>query len=456
MSGNLLPATERALFRRLAVEQSETRTPSVVAGVVRDSELIWTRGRGRVRGSEPTRNTQYRIGSITKTFVAALVLRLRDEGLIDLADQLDDYVPGTAVGDRSIADLLSHSSGLGAEPPGTWWERVPGVGAQEFVDCVDSDAMRAAPKHGFHYSNTGFGLLGELISRVRRRDWTEALELEILRPLEMTRTTLSPVVPHAEGWAVHPWADVVHPEPAEDAGAMAPAGQLWSTVDDIGRWLRFVMGDSGEVLHPDTVTEMRSPGSVSDGDEWLMGAGLGFQLWRHAGRRIAGHSGSMPGFVAMAMADPNDKTGVVFFANSTAGPRSSLATDLLDILEEHEPRIPEPWTPSLDVPPDWLPLTGQWFWGPTPYVLQILPDGLLDLSPWEGQGRSSRFRPGRDGTWVGLDGYYQGEPLRIGRDPQGEVTHLNLCTFIFTRTPYGRDAPVPGGSLDWMPAREVL
>lgn len=158
----------------------------------------------------------------------------------------------------------------------------------------------------------------------------------------------------------------------------------------------------------------------------------------------------MPGFVSMAMADPKDTTGVVFFGNSIAGPRSSLATDLLDILEDHEPRVPEPWTPSVDVPPDLLALTGRWFWGPSPYVLRILPDGLLDLSSWDGQGRGSRFRVESDGTWTGLD-VYQGESLRIGRDAEGSVTHLNFCTFIFTRTPYDRDAPVPGGSTEWRP-----
>ena len=197
---------------------------------------------------------------------------------------------------------------------------------------------------------------------------------------------------------------------------------------------------------------MRVPGGVDDGDEWRMGYGLGIQLVRHRRRRLAGHSGSMPGFLATVWADPADNTGVIFMANTTAGVSSAFTTDLLDILQEREPRIPEPWRPRNDVDMDLLPLTGQWYWGPTPYVLRVLPDGLLDLFPWQGRGRASRFRPNSDGTWTGLDGYYAGEVLRIGRSSDGTPTHLDLNTFIFTRTPYDPDAPVPGGVDGWRPA----
>ncbi|MGP4020469.1 serine hydrolase domain-containing protein [Saccharopolyspora sp. 5N708] len=449
---SLLPSTQRALLRRLAVEQSENRVPSLIAGLIRDGATIWVDTRGKVGGCPSTTDTQYRIGSITKTFVAVLVMRLRDEGRLDLVDKLDEYVPGTSVGKRSIGEILSHSSGLTAEPAGQWWERTPGGNAAELLSSIDEHALRPTPRHGFHYSNVGFGLLGELVSRLRGVAWREVLQREILAPLGMNRTTLGPVAPHAEGLAVHPWADVVLAEPTEDAGAMAPAGQLWSTIDDMARWIRFLSGDTGEVLHPDTVAEMRSPGSVNDGPEWRTGHGLGLQLLRHRGRRLAGHGGSMPGFLATVWADPAEATGVVFMANTTAGVSGAFATDLLDLLAEHEPRIPAAWEPRADVNLQFLELTGQWYWGTTPYVLRVLPNGLLDLSPWQGRGRASRFRANADGTWTGLDGYYEGEVLRVGRNTDGIPTHLDLNTFIFTRTPYSTDAPVPGGVAGWKPA----
>ncbi|MCI2416665.1 beta-lactamase family protein [Saccharopolyspora sp. K220] len=450
---SLLPSTQRALLRRLAVEQSENRVPSLIAGLIRDGATIWVDTRGRVGGCSSTTDTQYRIGSITKTFVAVLVMRLRDEGRLDLVDKLDEYVPGTSIGKRSISEILSHSSGVTAEPAGQWWERTPGGNADELLSSIDEHALRPTPRHGFHYSNVGFGVLGELVSRLRGAPWHEVLRREILAPLGMNRTTLSPVAPHADGFAVHPWADVLLSEPTEDAGAMAPAGQLWSTFDDLTRWVRFVSGDTGEVLHPDTVSEMRSPAAVDDGAEWRSGSGLGLQLLRHRGRRLVGHGGSMPGFLATIWADPAEATGVIFMANTTAGVTGAFATDLLDLLEEHEPRIPAPWEPRADVDMRLLDLTGQWYWGPMPHVLRVLPSGLLDLSPWQGRGRASRFRANADGTWTGLDGYYAGEVLRVGRDADGVPTHLDLNTFIFTRTPYAPDAPVPGGVAGWNPAR---
>ncbi|WP_283139581.1 serine hydrolase domain-containing protein [Rhizohabitans arisaemae] len=434
----MLPTTAQALLRRLAIDQAQERLPSVVASVVRDGQTVWLGARGEVGGASPTADTQYRIGSITKTFIAVMVMRLRDEGRLGLNDTLDTHVPGTPVGDRTIAELLSHTGGLTAEAPGEWWERIAGPDRL----TLGPEVVRHRAGRRFHYSNVGYGLLGELVSRHRGSDWMTAVHKEILEPLGMNRTTFMPQEPHAEGWAVHPWADVLLPEPAHDGGAMAPAGQLWSTATDLARWTLFIGGDSGDVLHQDTVAEMREPAKVDDGDEWRSGYGLGFQLMRHRGRRLAGHTGSMPGFLATIWVDPADATGAFFLANTTFGVGFTLLTDLLDIMSEHEPRIPAEWTPQ-SVDPDLLELTGQWYWGPLPYVLRILPDGLINLSPIGERGRASRFRPEPDGTWLGLDGYHAGEILRVVRGPQG--THLDLQTFIFSRTPYDPVVPIPGG-----------
>src|SRR4051794_39313826 len=127
----VLEGTARALLRRLAAEQAQSRVPSIVAALVRGGETVWFGARGQVDGKPPTQATQYRIGSITKTFVAVMVMRLRDEGLLDLLDPLGKHVPGTPVGEVTIAQLLSHASGLTAESPGEWWERTPGFPAAE-------------------------------------------------------------------------------------------------------------------------------------------------------------------------------------------------------------------------------------------------------------------------------------------------------------------------------------
>jgi hypothetical protein len=141
-------------------------------------------------------------------------------------------------------------------------------------------------------------------------------------------------------------------------------------------------------------------------------------------------------------ADAADGVGVLFMANTTTGLSGRLAVDLLDILEEHEPRLPDEWRP-VPADPELLALTGLWHWGPKPYTLRLLPERGLSLEPVGGTGRASRFVPQPDGTWLGLDGYYAGETLRVSPD------HLDLNTFIFTREPYDPAAPVPGGVTDW-------
>jgi CubicO group peptidase (beta-lactamase class C family) len=451
----MLQTTEFALLRRVAAEQAESRAPSLVAAVVRGGDVLWTGARGEVDGATPTADTQYRIGSITKTFVAVLVMRLRDQGLLDLNDELDKHVAGTPFGHLTIAQLLSHTGGLTSESPGgEWWERAPGVDWPDLLDRFDEDTLKHRAGARFHYSNPGYAVLGQVVAELRGTSWLEALQTEILTPLGMTRTTPMPEAPHALGWAVHPYADVLLPEPTPDAGAMAPAGQLWSTATDLARWLRFIAGDSGTVLHPDTVEEMRQPATVEDGGAWTSGYGLGFQVWRDGGRRFAGHSGSMPGFLAYAMVDTATTTGVLTLTNSTSGVRmSSLTTDLMKVVDDYEPALPAEWRPLTEVSEDLLALTGPWFWGPTPFTLRLLAGDWIELRPSSGASRGSRFRPTGEHEWIGLDGYYAGETLRLHHHADGTVSHFDLATFVFTRTPYDPKAPIPGGLDDrgWRP-----
>ena len=118
--GGLLPEElVRQLEDRLAQEQVEARLPSVVAGLVRDGVLLWwgARGSGGLAGDSPAApTTQYRIGSISKTFAAVAVMRLRDEGALDLNDPVGRHLPELDDLPVTIGQLLSHTSGLPAEP----------------------------------------------------------------------------------------------------------------------------------------------------------------------------------------------------------------------------------------------------------------------------------------------------------------------------------------------------
>ncbi|MDN3297777.1 serine hydrolase domain-containing protein [Streptomyces ficellus] len=442
----LLPSTERALLHRVATAQAEGRTPSLVGAVARDGRRLWAGGRSCVDGQAPDADTQYRIGSITKTFTAVLVMRLRDEGLLDLGDPLEKHLPGTGVGEVTIGQLLGHSAGLAAESPAPWWERTPGTLRPELADVLGKQPLLHPPGRRHHYSNTGYTLLGSLVEAVRGVPWEEALKAEILEPLALERTSTQPAAPHAGGWAVHPWAEVMLPEPAEDLGLMAPAGQLWSTASDLCRFASFLADGDGRVLSAETLREMRTPAVPPEAGDWDGGYGLGVQLVRRDGRTLVGHSGSLPGFLAGLWVSVEDDVAAVVLANATSGPLAgAVAADLVRIVADAEPRIPEPWRPLPGVDPALLDLTGPWYWGTYSYGLGVVADGGVELRPLRGQGRASRFQAETDGTWTGLDGYFAGETLRVVRRADGSVSHLDLGSFVFTREPYEPGEAVPGG-----------
>ncbi|MFF4603903.1 serine hydrolase domain-containing protein [Streptomyces sp. NPDC001339] len=444
----LLPRTRRALLRRLAIGQAEGRAPSMMGAVVRGGRTVWTGARSSAEGEVPHADVQYRIGSLTKTFVAVLVMRLHDEGLLRLEDPVGRHLEGTPVPDATIAQLLAHSAGLASETRGPWWERTPGELRPEQADLF-GDRPRPLPAgRRHHYSNPGYALLGALVERLRGgTPWYAVLRREVLEPLGMGRTTWHPEMPHAQGWAVHPWADVMLPEPAQDTGLMGPAGQLWSTLEDLCRWAAFLLRGDERVLSSASLAEMRTPAVPPEPDGWDAGYGLGLQLVRREGRTLVGHTGSMPGFLAALWTDAGEDTAGIVLANCTSGPAvPAIAADLTGIVAEHEPRIPEPWCPLPGpLEPELLALAGPWYWGANPHVLRLRAERGLELAPLSRTGRSSRFRAEKDGTWTGLDGYYQGETLKVVRDQDGSVSHLDLGTFVFTRGPYEPSEPVPGG-----------
>ena len=440
----LAPATARLLLADVAAAQRRGRLPSLVAGVVRDGRLAWSAGRGSVDGAPPGTDVQYRLGSITKTVTTVALLRLRDEGLCDLDDPLERHVPGTPFGDRTLGQLLAHDAGLRAESPGLWWERTPGLTWPDLAARFDggTDLPHGAGRR-FHYSNLGFGAVGEVVARLRGRAWADVVRDEVLLPLGMDRTTQRPDGRAARGWAVHPWADVLQPEPEHDAVAMAPAGQLWATLTDLGRFAAFLLGDTGDVLSTASLEEMREPAGVDPDSPGWSAYGLGLQVSRSGSRTYVGHGGSMPGFLAGVTVDVEQGVGAVALANATTGLDGSLAQRMLETVRQHEPRVVDPWVP-LTADDDALRLVGTWYWGTSSFGLRLRADGILAMIPLLGGSLATRFRRDAAG-WVGLDGYHHGERLRP-IEVDGQVVALDVGTFVFTRTPYDPAAPVPGGT----------
>lgn len=449
----LRPDTIRKLEELLSHEQADRRLPTLVAAVCRDGVTCWWGERGttglRDDGSGAT-NRQYRIGSISKTFVAVAVMRLRDEGAFELNDGIGEHLPELSDLPVTVAQLLSHTSGLPAETRGPWWERTPGG---PFADLVSTQLRReellTRPGSRFHYSNVGYAVLGELLARKRGAAFGDVLREELWAPLGMERTSLRPLSPYVEGLAVHPHGASVLVEPEHDAVALAPAGQVWSTIEDLARWSDVLAGGRPDLLEPGTLVEMGRPIGISDlpDEPWSMAYGLGLQQWNAKGVRTYGHLGAMPGFWAALIIDAKTKNAVIGLANSTyRGLSVPFFHELLTTFGRDLRRSPKPYVLSpAAVDPRLLELVGTWYWGPVEARVGIGAAGCLELRGPAGPGRDCDFRPNEDGSFTGEYGYYEGERLVPVRRPDGSLSHLDIASFVYTRRPYDVEAFVPGG-----------
>ncbi len=420
---------------RLAALQGAGRLPSVVAGVARGGEPVWSGCSSALPGVGV--DSAYRIGSITKTLTAVLVLQLRDEGLLDLADPVGRFLPECGYPDVTLRELLAHTGGLQSEPVGPWWERVDGDGVAELLAANDGSGRVAAAGEYYHYSNLGFALLGEVVARLRGAPWWEVVQQRLLVPLGMGATSYYPPAEHAPGRSVDHFAHTLSAEPHTDTGAMAPAGQLWSTVADLLRWADFLATGHRDVLSASTLAEMAAP--VAPADAY----GLGLRVLHVGGRTMVGHTGSMPGFQASLFVDRDTRDAVVALANATTGlrPEQVPATLLGDVAAP----VAQPWFPSLPpLPGEVAELLGLWFWGNTGFAFEWTAGELVarDLRTAELHERFVDV----DGVFVGAEGYHRGERLLVRRDADtGAVRSLECATFVYTRTPYDPAVTIPGG-----------
>lgn len=440
----LADSTRRALSHWVTQTQAAARQPSLVAAAARDGEVVWWHGAGSVDGrggATPTAGTAYRIASITKTFVAVAVLRLVESGRLDLGDAVGAVVPEAPGAQATIAQLLSHTSGLQAETDGAWWERSDG---RTWDELTAAGLTRRLPAgRAYHYSNVGYAVLGRLLETIHRQPWDEVLAREVIRPLGLRGTGRVPDSSMAAvGWAVHPHADLLHREPVPDYRAMGAAGELWSTVADLAVWGSFLAGRRDGPLGPELVAQMRSPWAVADhpGQPWTGGHGLGLQVVNLGGRRYAGHTGSVPGFTSELRFSADTGDVVVALGSATGG--FGGVTELVEVLESREPAEVEAFAADPSQAPV-LDLVGTWYWGTATYVIAARPGCALDLTVVS-TGRVTRFVPDGADRWLGQSGYFFGEALRVVRD--GPATWLDIASFRVTRTPYDPVADLPGGA----------
>ncbi|MEE6311758.1 serine hydrolase domain-containing protein [Plantactinospora veratri] len=444
----LPPETARRIDALVAQTQATGRAPSLILGVLRapaatgtapGSGLVHVAAAGETPPPDP--DIQYRIGSITKTMTAVLLLRQRDEGVLDLDDPLDRYLPGSPLGAVRLRQLLGHAAGLQREPDGEWWERSAGADLDTLLAGLSSDKLAFPAHRTFHYSNLGYGLLGAVLERVTGQTWWKLVRSRLLDPLGMVRTSYQPAEPYARGYVVHPWHETLREEPRTDTGAMAPAGQLWASLADLARWAAFLAAPDPEILAPDTLAEMCVPVAIADPDSWTAGYGLGVELHRVGDRVYVGHGGSMPGYIATLSVHRPSGTGVVGFANAyglRVGSLPLLGREVLGTVLDAVPGPVPPWRPATVPPqPRIAELTGRWWWMGREFEVSWDPSAEELLVTQLPAGAVPHWRFGRDSTgrWRGRSGMNDGEILTVRRDPTGAATALDIATFVFTRDP---------------------
>lgn len=432
---SLLPETGRRVNEIVTSAQARGRAPSLVLGVARGRELVHLAGAGELPYPDP--DMQYRLGSITKTMTATVAMQLRDEGFFSLDDLLYRHLPGTSVGGVTLRQLLGHVSGLQREPEGEWWERTTGGDIDALLADLAFDKLAAPPFRSYHYSNLAYGLLGAVLHRVTGEPWVNLLDKRILGPLGMSRTSYAPVEPFARGFVVHPLQQSLHEEPRLDAGAMAPAGQLWSTVADMVPWAAFLSDPEPTLLARATVDEMCTPVVISDLESWTAGHGLGPELYRVGERVFVGHGGSMPGYTAQLVVHRPSRTAVIAFANSY-GLRGThirqISLDALGTVLDAEPTAPEPWRPAPAPDRETAPLCGRWWWMGREYEV-VADAGDLVMACLTSPAADWRFTREAPDRWRGRSGMNDGEILRVCRDADDTIIALDIATFVFTRSP---------------------
>jgi len=353
--------------------------PGAAWGVIIDGALahVGTAGVRDVRTKMPVeRDTVFRIASMTKSFTALSILKLRDEGRLSLDDPADRHVPElknlTYPTDDSpritIRHLLSHAEGFPEDNP--WGDQQLAATAADLSRMMRSGIpFSNAPGVAYEYSNYGFAILGRIVANVSKLPYSTYVTTNVLTPLGMASTTLEPkAVPadklaHGYRWEDERWKE----EPQLADGAFGSMGGMLTSVQDLATYVGLYLAawpprsdpESGP-LRRASLREMQQisrprPSTVtrsSSGSPQLNAGGYGFGLGISetcSFGHVVAHSGGLPGFGSQMRWLPEYGVGIVALGNRTytgwGGPIGA-ALDLLDKTGGLRRRVPQP-SPAL-------------------------------------------------------------------------------------------------------------
>lgn len=310
----------------------------MVAYLVRDGQTrSGATGIADAAGDPLRADAAFRVGSVSKPFVAVMVLQLAEEGLIDLDAPLSAYLPDTPVGgDVTIRQLLSHQSGipnvtdvpnifadLFADPERSWT-------VDEVIDTI-VDVPGTEPGTEFAYSNTNYVLLGQLVESVGGDELDDALQSRIVQPLGLESTAFDIDDSQVPDNLALGWVDGVFEgaegEPYESISSHAwAAGALISTPGDLATFITGLF--DGRLISQEMLAEMLTTGEG--------GYGLGLHLVPPdaTASEFYGHGGGIPGYGTFLAADPETGDAVVVISTAEGANPFSVGDEILRTWEE--------------------------------------------------------------------------------------------------------------------------
>jgi D-alanyl-D-alanine carboxypeptidase len=360
------------------------RLPGIAVGIVRDQQLAWTTGLGSAdikSDRTPDDATLFRCGSITKTFTATAIMQLRDEGRLFLDDPIVRYIPEfksvhIKVGrleDVTLRRLLSHHSGLMGEGPASGWDDGMFPGIDQMVGDLARAEVVIAQHSAFKYSNYGYAMLGEVVTRVSAMPYAEYVRKNLFEPLGMNSSCFelddAARAKGATGYTISFLHDFPSTAPHPHLNGFTAAGQLYSSVADLSKWISFQFRtvaskrEGAQVLKGKSLSEMHRPQHVDEG--WNEGFGIAWMATRRGENIFHHHAGGVPGFLALAMFNKVYKVGAIVLTNSTGhNANAEIAFEMLETLipaVRDSCVIPEPGRPT-PTPEAHKRLVGQYLW----------------------------------------------------------------------------------------------
>jgi CubicO group peptidase (beta-lactamase class C family) len=268
-------------------------------------------------------HTIFRIGSLTKQFVAALILKLEEEGKLSTTDPISKYIPDYPRGNEiTIEHLVKHSSGI---PNFIFF---PDYGSfmnqthtrQQMIVRFRDLPLEFKPGTQYNYSNSGYYLLGVIVEKVTGKSFAEALREKVIEPLGLANTGFWPEPkPSAKGYQ-HLGANPSIARPI-DSSVPFTAGGMYSSVADLDLWQNKLFSS---FLNASYLSKLLTPGFGN----------YGYGLWidEVSGRKRIWHTGGINGFRCVMSWYPNEKINIIFLGNLEGVDTELLEGEVHDLL----------------------------------------------------------------------------------------------------------------------------